>query len=420
MQEDWLYYLWQFKRFHLSELKTECGQSVTILKTGERNSNAGPDFFNAKIIIGDTLWAGNVELHLKASDFIKHKHEGDPRYRSIILHVVFENDLKGLDTLSFFTLELKKYTDEKLLSSLKDYMSQKKVIKCGGFTFSENSLVVENWLERLTIERLERKVEQIISLQQKKKYSNEELLFALLLRGFGYGINAEYFEWISNRVSLAMVRRIGDHPDDVEALLLGASNLLSATIEDDYFIQQKKTYKLLSNKFQLSDTDIVSPSFLRLRPAAFPVIRLSQFANFICRNQRLMEKVLAFETVKDVYSFLHSNSLEYWNTHYVFGKSGSFKVKQTGAALLDLILVNVIVPFLFYYGKKNNEEIYLEKALLLASKTKPENNSVIKAWKCAGYKVSNAAKSQAFLELYNNYCSKNRCMECAIGCMLIK
>jgi len=420
MQEDFLHYVWKHKAFSSASLKTTRGESISVLKLGEHNHNSGPDFFNAQLSIDGQLWAGNVEIHIKSSDWYVHGHEKDKAYDNVILHVVWEHDTDIFrnDNSVIPTLELKNFVDVHLINNYKELLQSKSWINCETHYSEVDEFVLNNWLERLYIERLERKSGEILKFLKDSQNDWEAVLFKMLLKNFGLKVNGEAFFSLANSVDYAIIRKLQNNVLDFEALLFGQASLLEDDIQELYFLDSKERYQYLVQKFQLNNQGVLPLQFFRLRPPNFPTIRLSQFANLYTSEQQLFSKVLELKTKDEFYKLFSKGVSSFWMTHYTFGKqSKSFK-KVITRAFIDLLLINTVIPLKFsyakYLGNNINEEIFD-----LLSELNQENNSIVNKYMELKPIKKNALSSQGLLQLKQYYCDKNKCLQCAVGSSLI-
>lgn len=432
MQEEFLWHIWKFRLFDSRNLQTTGGEVLQIIKTGEHNRDAGPDFFNARIKIGKTVWAGNVEMHLRASDWKKHFHEKNRAFDNIILHIVYEADAKLFrkNGEEIPALELKNRIPQNIYGKYLRFKASRDWIPCGKQISSVEKFTLNNWLDRLLVERLERKSKAITESLKQNKNNWEETFYQFLARNFGQKINSEPFELFARALPVSVLAKHKNSLSQIEALLFGVAGMLSPTPtlparegagkqHDEYFLELQKEFKFLKQKFNLKSIDSSLWKFMRLHPPNFPTIRISQFANLIFRASHLFSKILEAATVEQIINLLYAETSEYWETHYRFGKTSAKRKKILGKDSIHLIIINTIVPFLFVYGKERGEEKLCERALLFLEKTDAENNSIVSKWKTAGVPAKNAYQTQALLQLKNEYCSKKRCLECAVGAKLL-
>lgn len=420
MHEEFLHYLWKHRRYRSLGLKITEGSVLRVLKVGEHNNNAGPDFLNSRIIIDDQEWVGNVELHIKSSDWYVHGHEVDEAYDNVILHVVWVDDMTVFDANhnKIATLELKNYVDEEFLNSYRSLRKLKKWINCEHRIKEVDDFTWMYWKEQLLIRRLYRKTEDFIGLFKKLDKNWEELLFLLLAKNFGLKINAETFFSIAKSISFSVFKKERFNILSLEALLFGQGNLLyNLTGSDEYMKALKKEYDYLKHKHQLSD-NLLSLNFFRLRPSNFPTIRLSQFASLYNVNSHLFSKIIEAKRKEELYEIFEIVASEYWDRHYVFNKVSVKRVKKLSKSFIDLLIVNTVIPLKYMYAKSLGKEIF-EDLLELYYSIKPEKNMVIDKFEAVKIKVSSAADSQSLIELYTNYCRSYKCLQCEIGNKLL-
>ncbi|WP_179376599.1 DUF2851 family protein [Winogradskyella wichelsiae] len=421
MQEDFLHYIWKHKAFDSLFLETTENEKISIVNLGQHNHNAGPDFFNAQLTISDQLWAGNVEIHIKSSDWYVHNHETDKAYDNVILHVVWEHDTEIFrkDNSEIPTLELKHYVDKSLIHNYQNLLKSKTWINCESNFNEVNDFLLNNWLERLYIERLEQKSETIQHLLTDSNNDWEAVLFKMLLKNFGLKVNGEPFLSLSNSFDFSVFRKLQNNVHNVEALLFGQAGLLDVeTIEESYFIDLKHKYGFLKQKFNLDNRSTLPLQFFRLRPPNFPTIRLSQFANLYTLEPHLFSKVMELKTLDQLYEFFNKGVTQFWMTHYTFAKTSKVAKKTMTKSFIDLLIINTLIPLKFSYAKSLGKPVEEDLFQLIRS-LKIENNSIIN--KFLGLKPieKNALSSQGLLQLKQYYCDKNKCLHCAIGNDLI-
>lgn len=442
MQEEFLWHIWKFRLFDNKNLTTTSGEEIQILKVGEYNTDSGPDFFNARIKIGGTEWAGNVEIHTSASDWHKHKHTADKAYDNIILHVVHEADEKLFRKSGeeIPTMELKDKIPQNIYGKYLQFKSSKDWIPCEKQISSVDKFTLNNWLDRLLVERLERKSKAITDSLRQNKNNWEETFYQMLARNFGQKINSEPFELLAKALPVFVLTKHKNNLLQLEALLFGTAGMLSPTPalpsregagkqHDNYFLKLQKEYKFLKQKFKLKPIDSFLWKFMRLHPPNFPTIRISQFANLIYKSSHLFSKILEASSVKQIISLLETETSEYWRTHYVFDKQtplssrrgvGGEAKKKLGSDSINTIIINTIVPFLFIYGKEKGEEKLCDRSLSFLEKLQPESNAIISKWKSIGIPAKSSYETQALLQLKNEYCSHKKCLSCSIGNALLK
>lgn len=416
MTEDFLHYVWKFQKFSTNNLSTTNGESIIVEKVGAHNLNSGPDFFNTKVSINNQLWAGNVEIHLKSSDWYAHYHENDEAYDNVLLHVVWEYDVEVFrkDNSVIPTLELKTIVPEKLLHNYKKLTTKKlQWIPCDKDFSKVDDFTFDNWLESLYVERLKQK--SILIEEELKKSNNhwESVLYKLLCKNFGLKVNGESFYSIANSISYNLIAK-SKYAITFEALLLGQAGLLEQKIEDSYFKDLKENYTFLKHKHQLDNSQVITSKYFRLRPPNFPTIRLSQFANLYNKNPSLFSSIIKINSQLEMYDFFDVSAGEYWDSHYNFGVSSFNRKKKLTKPFIDLLLINTIIPVLFSYGKYMGFD-NSEKLLQIAATITSERNSIINKFNQLRPSSKNSLHSQALLQLKNEYCNKKKCLQCVIG-----
>ena len=415
MKEALLHHLWKTKKFDLNDLKTTDGEELSISNFGIHNHDAGPDFLNGKIKVGDTTWNGHIEIHIKASDWNNHKHQNDPAYNSVILHVVYQNDkpITNKNGQPIPTLELrgkfpKNYVDnyEQLTAALSWIPCEKQLA-----TIDKSGLPF--FLERILINRLVRKQERIQALLDLTKNDWEEVLYRMLMRYFGLKVNGEAFERLAEAAPLSLVKKQGLSVIQKESLLFGQAGLLQQ--QDEHFAELEKEYKHQRTKYKLIPMTGVEWKFSKLRPPNFPTIRIAQIAALYHATPQLFSAIVSEPTIKNINELLNVSASAYWDTHYLPTKVSSKKTKRLGQTSKDVLMINVVVPLLFTYASQLSNESLKERALTLLTEVKAENNNIIRRWKEMDIKPDSAAQSQALIELKNEYCSKYDCLNCQLG-----
>ena len=421
MKEDFLHYLWKFKKFDALNLKTFNGEEITIVNVGQYLELAGPDFFNGQIVIGNQKWAGNIEIHLKSSDWYVHHHERDEAYENVILHVVWEHDTEIFrkNNSEIPVLELKKYVDAATISKYQSLIAPKSWIFCEKQLKDIDDFTFKNWQERLFFERLERKSKPIFELLEQTNQDWEAVLFCLLAKNFGLNTNGEIFLSIAQSIPFSVIRKESFEVENLEALLLGSAGLLDSEKEDTYFKDLKFRYFYLLHKYQLEKKIFEPVQFFKHRPDNFPTIRLSQLANLYHVHQNLFSKICNSTSVKNIYGIFEITASNYWQNHYQFDKESTKKKKQLSKSFIDLILINTIIPLQFAYAKSLGKEIS-EDLIQLLNEVASEKNAIMDKFNSFGIKSKNAFESQSLLQLKNEYCNKSRCLDCGIGIELLK
>ena len=422
MTEDFLYYVWQYKLFSTSGIFTSENQQISVKKAGTHNKNEGPDFLNAHLEIDNQLWVGNVEMHVKSSDWYLHKHEEDANYDAVILHIVWEYDadiyMKNNQPLP--TLELKNFVDQNLIKNYNSLIYQKQNwIPCDKQIKNVDQFLIDNWLERLYFERLEQKSTFIKELLEASNYDFEAILFQLLAKNFGLKINGEAFIQLAKSIDFSIIRKVSFDENQLTALLFGQAGFLEETLKVNYHQQLKDEYEYLKHKYQLKSIAKNTFQFFRMRPHNFPTIRIAQLSALFATHQNLFSKLMDISKKEGFYELFSFEMNHFWQTHYTFEKESKKSPKKLTKSFIDLVLINTILPLKFVYlkhRKELNEEVFLK----LIKQIKSEKNSIIDKFSDLKIISKNALESQALLELKNNYCTKKRCLHCAIGNNLLR
>ncbi len=417
MNERLLQFIWQHLYFAKEHLFTVKGQPVIILSQGVLNTNQGPDFLQARLSIDHVLWAGNIELHLRTSDWDRHGHTGNEHYNNIILHVVWEHDLHEEQPLP--VLELKNRVASSLLNRYYELMQQKSFIPCSELASTVPEIIWSNWKERMIAERLFEKNEKINRLLNATNYHWEETFWQMLARNFGITVNADAFEAMACSIPVNLLAKHKNQIHQLEALLFGQLGLLNSEFKEDYPQLLKKEYQFLQKKHKLQQPSCLI-SYLRMRPSNFPTVRLAQLAMLIHQSHHLFSKVLEAENLQNVQKLFSVTANDYWHYHYQFDEKAAFRKKQTGMGMIDNILINTVIPVLFAYAEYHNKEQLKQKALLWLQQLPKENNNITSKWEQAGIEHTNAFDSQALLHLKRHYCDDKFCLNCAVGNKLVK
>ena len=420
MKEKLLQYIWQFQYFNKNELATIDGEPLQIIHQGSFNTNQGADFFEAKIKIGNTTWAGNIELHIKSSDWVLHKHSADKNYNNIILHVVWQHDTEiNIAGNKLPALELHNKVSKLLLKKYEELMNASLFIPCANYVHTIKEITLLSWKQRLLAERLEEKSANILSCLEQNNFHWEETFWWLIAKNFGIKINSEAFEKTARSLSVNILSKHKNQIHQLEALLFGQAGLLEKEFSDDYPKMLQKEYEFYKKKYKLQQP-VAQLFFLRMRPANFPTLRLAQLAMLISNSTHLFSKVKESVSVSEVKHFLEVTANDYWHYHYVFDEASPFKKKTLGEQMADNIIINTIVPILFAYGLHHNEQQYKDKAIAWLERISPEKNLITKGFESLKFANKNSFDSQAYIQLKNKYCDHKRCLECSIGNALLK
>jgi hypothetical protein len=421
MKEDFLHHVWQHKKFAVTQLQTTTGESIQILNSGQYLQQTGPDFFNAQLIIGNQKWAGNIEIHLKSSDWYLHNHEKDTNYDSVILHVVWEYDIPIFrkNNTEVPTLELKKYVELADLHKYQSLTTQKAWIYCENDISKVNDFIFRNWQERLYFERLERKATEIKQLLQVSNNDWEAILFYLLAKNFGLNTNGILFQNMAKSIPFSVIRKESFAIENLEALFFGQANMLEANFQDNYTNKLQHDYNYLIKKYKITKNVFDKVEFFKHRPDNFPTIRLAQLAALYFKEHNLFSKIISFNVISELYDLFKVEVSNYWETHYNFDKTSVLKKKKMTNSFIDLILINTILPIRFAYEQSIQKQSSAEIIELIEA-IQPEKNIIVDRFATIGIVAENAFQTQSLLQLKKEYCDHKKCLQCAIGIHLLK
>ena len=423
--EQLLHYTWKHKLYPLKELTTSDGQRVEIVDPGLHNRNAGPDFFNAKIRIGSTMWVGNVEIHDKSSDWYQHGHDKDSRYDNVVLHVAAELDTEVMKSNGEYVPQLQLSVPDDVLTHYDELQKTDEYPPCYKVIPHLSALIIHSWMAALQTERLEQKTEAIRKRAELCNGSWEDAYFVTLARNYGFGINGEVFEQWAYNIPLNAVAHHRDDLFQIEAIFMGQAGLLELdsipeyyqkdALNDGYFAKLRNEYQYLAHKFSMKPIDFKLWRFLRLRPQNFPHIRISQLANLYYQQKAGLSQLIECETLDELKSVLKSQVTPYWETHYTFGSTSPKNEKHLSYGSINLLMINTAIPMLFAYGRHTTKEVLCDKAFDFLEQLKAENNHIIRMWQQVGLPVKTAGDSQALIQLKKEYCDKKECLRCRFG-----
>jgi hypothetical protein len=420
--EEFLQYVWENRLFNNENLQTENGETVEIINVGKRNTDSGPDFFNAKIKIDNTIWVGNIEIHRFASDWDRHNHNTNAAYNNVILHVaeiidkpVFRSNGEEIPAVVLHYPAALKTNYQKLLDA-------KTWIACQSQFHKIDPIILQLGFNRLMIERLEDKTNEILVRLQQNNNDWNETFYQMLARMFGFKVNAVPMEMLAKSLPIGIFAKHKSSLFQLEALLFGNSGLLNdQLLGDDYYLNLRNEYSFLYKKYQLKGIESHLWKFMRLRPGNFPTVRISQLAALIHRSHGLFSRITEIEDLSELKKLFEVQASEYWNSHYSFNKNSTRNsVKELGDNYINALIINVLIPFLFVYGEKQNKEYLKNRSLEFLEYLPSEENSIIEKWKSMGVESRSAFESQALLQLKNNYCERKKCLNCQIGVKLVK
>ena len=430
-KERLLHYVWKHKLFPLAPLSTTDGQRVEVIDPGLHNTNAGPDFFNAKVRVGDTLWVGNVELHTRASDWFLHRHDRDAAYDNVVLHVVEEDDgCRAITSAGDQPPQMVLPVPGSVKANYEELLRADSYPPCHRVIGLLPRLTQHSWMSALQTERLQQKTEAIDERARKAGGSWEQAFFTTLARNFGFGVNGDAFETWAAHLPLYAAAHHRDDPFQVEALFLGQAGLLNVaavaehrqleTASDGYFQRLSREYGYLAHKFSLTPMNGRLWRFLRLRPQNFHYIRISQLVTLYCSRRCSLSQMADCQTPDDARQMLSTEPTPYWHTHYTFGNESKASDKRLSRSSTDLLIINTVVPMLYAYGRHTAREQLCDRAFRFLEQLKAEDNSIVRMWRQCGLSVENAGDTQALIQLKRHYCDRKDCLRCRFGYEYLK
>lgn len=425
MKESFLHFIWQFQYFNKSNLKTETGEAVEILKTGMPNTDSGPDFSGARIRIGKVEWHGDVEIHIKASDWYKHKHETDGAYDKVILHVVEEQDkvVHRADGTRLPTLCLKDRADAEKLQNFEKLMAGKSPLPCYNSFNSVEPILCSDMREKALIGRLREKAGFVKQLINSIKGDRDEAAYILLARAFGFKLNADAFETTVRSLPLHVVLKHSDDLLQTEALFFGQAGFLDDDVSDPYYLLLQKEYKFLAKKYNLLPykSERYIWKFSKVRPANFPTLRMAQFAVLIKEQGRLYDTLIHTSNINELETLFSVPVSDYWNFRYDFNKISPRKTSSTpGIGSIRSIIINAVIPLLIYHSLNKDDDSYTEKALKILETLPAEKNKITRIWENLNIRVKSAADTQAYIGWHKNFCKPKKCLNCSVGQALVR
>jgi hypothetical protein len=420
--EDFLCHIWRFRLFNTLQIFCESGERLEVLNPGILNRDAGPDFTNAKLRIGEVLWAGNVEVHLRSSDWLLHGHHHDRSYDSVILHVVYQYDLPIVrdDGIKVPVLVLKELFNESLFLNYTELVSNMNKFPCEKQLGAVGDITISSFLPGIAIERLEQKSAEVFGVLSQLKGNWDESFYRFLARNFGFKVNALPFELLAASLPQQILAKHKDNAVQIDALIFGQAGFLRADFEIGYPGLLKTEYQFLSTKYRLKNIDKSLWKFLRMRPPNFPTIRLAQFSGLIAGSGHLFSRVMEAEKLVELYSLFSGIQVNsFWSDHYHFDKVSPQVRVHLGLQSVQNILINTICLFLFSYGKYTDQQIFVDRAINFLEELPAEKNSIINYYSGCGLHPDNAFFSQALLQLNKCYCSQKKCLNCGIGIKIL-
>lgn len=421
MTESFLHYLWENKLFKTDNLISDTGDAIQILHPGYYNTNSGPDFFNAQLKIGNTLWAGNIEIHINSSDWLKHNHQNDPAYDGVLLHVVYYNDVKILrkDSSIIPTIELKGLFQEQLWGNFLELISKNHWVACAEELSTVPTNILNNVLEEKVEERLRFKSHQILISLNGLKGDWEECLYQYLAKNFGFQINSLPFEMLARSIPLKVLRNEMFDKDNLNSLLYGQGGMMDIEYHDHYPKELQKKYFYFQSKYKLKSLPVSYWKYLRMRPVNFPTIRIAQFSALVTSVNNLFSVCRELRSKEEFYQLFSTPIHPYWDDHFLFDKPSTPLKKNIGNTSIDNIIINTFIPFQFAWGHFTNEPVVKRNAVDLLRTIHSEKNHLVEKWKEFGVKAKNAADGQALIQLKRYHCEEKKCLTCAIGKSII-
>lgn len=416
MKEEYLHHIFKTKQLG-NVFTTTNGQQVEILDFGKYNHNSGPDFLECKVKIDDKIWAGQIEFHVKASDWLKHHHQNDKNYNNVILHMVFEYDMDiQSGEMILPTVEIKELINQNHYSKYQNYISSKNWIACQNDLAKVDGFIIYQQKEKALLNRLERKSNQIIELINQFKGDKQKVFFIQLFKAFGTKVNQQAFERLGELFDWRIPAKLNFDSLKIQAYLFGSAGFLNQDIDDEYFLKLKNEFEFIHQKFQLKIMSIKEWKFSTMRPANFPTVRLAQLAHLLV-NQNLLSDLHEFKSFKNQFNIQLN---KYWKIHYNFGKQGKKSTPNLTQPFINLILINVYVPYVFSLGRLHDDETLKSSTFDLLNSIKPESNTILTNWKKLNIQVKSAFDTQALIEQKNEYCTSHQCLNCRIGYNLLK
>lgn len=424
MKEEFLHWLWKNRLFDESLLTSDGSCKIEILTPGEYNRDSGPDFFNTRLIINGTEWAGNTEIHINASDWYRHGHHTDHSYDNVILHLVSNNDCETYTASGRKLVTARLAYDDVLWENYLNLVNNPTPLACGRYASTLDMFRIRHWLNSLAVDRLEHKSNEISEKLRKNNNDWEGTLYWLISRYFGFRVNTDPFEQLATRLPLKVIKKHADNLLQVESLLFGTAGMLDEAlfreaINDGYYRLLMREYSVLRTKYSLQPVEGWTWKFHRLRPANFPTIRISQLAALLTGRHGLFSRILECTNAGQLYEILTVKASAYWNDHYIFGKKSTERTCAAGKESADLLIINAVVPLLFVYGRAKQQQEICERALDILESLPPEDNSLITDYTSAGIIPDSAFTTQALIELRTLWCRFHRCLDCHIGSSLI-
>ncbi len=424
LSEDILHFVWKYQLFTTQDLRTQSSKPIRVIQVGNHNHHAGPDFMAARMVIEGVEWGGNVEVHVRASDWERHRHHRDNAYNNVVLHVVYEYDkpVYRADGTLLETLELKPRISSTVLPRYRELMSGMWWIPCEKLIHKVPSFHLSQWLSRLLMERFEHKISVIYETLDQQRGSWEDTCYIWMARSFGFKVNSQAFEQLARSLPQSVIAKHKHNRLAVEALFFGQAGMLEDRVFKDAYPQAlQREYAHLRRLHSLQPMDAAIWRFMRTRPGNFPTVRIGQFAALCLRSTQLFATITGTTEIRSLKALFDELPINhYWQKHYRFDEPSAIRGNQLGERSIDALLINVVAGIMFAYGKYIGKETYIYRAIALLEELKAEDNAVLGRFSALGVNAAHAAESQALLQMKAFYCDKKKCLDCGVGLQLIK
>lgn len=423
IQEALLHYVWRSKRWDMQDLTLSDGRPLEILRFGVPNHDAGPDFLEGQVLIDGMQWYGQVEMHVRASDWNLHGHQNDPRYDNVILHVVYDHDVNiyRSDGSLIPTLIIdNRRMAPNVIDQYAQLIQSERWIPCADLITQVDDAFIRFYLDRLVAHRLAEKASLYALWLREHQGDWETVLYMAICRTLGLKVNADAMEALAQAVPLSVINKNSHDPEIVIAILYGQAGLLSSD-SDPQSMKWLQSYEFAKHKYQLQSIPQLLWKYARMRPAAFPTIRIAQLAAIYLHESQLMQFLRDADTSDEIKNRFAVTAHSYWDTRFVFGPPvHDKKPKKLGKATIDLLLINAIAPMLYLYGDQTGDIAYVDKAIDLLYTIEAEKNHITNGFLSLGVKARHAADSQALVHLKRQYCDSKQCLQCSIGDRLLR
>lgn len=421
--EKLMQFIWEYRLWNPAQMTTNDGRRVRVIDPGRRNDDAGPDFFNAKIEIDGCIWAGNVEIHYRASDWKRHGHDHDKAYDSVILHVVDKDDAPVFRSNGERIPQMVMHCPPGFVERYAELTNTLTELPCRQVIASMSALETADWIQSLGFERLQAKSLRIRQLLEKYRGSWEDVCYVTLARNIGFGTNNDAFELLAKSLPLNLLHKHADSLLQLEALFFGQAGQLDETESrnDPYRSRLSNEYRFLKAKFSLRQPQGLVWKSFRMRPQNFPWRRIALLAHLVHGGFRLMTDLLEADGDENRLRNLFDIQLTgYWQTHYSFGHASPEATVALSKNSVDIILINTVAPLYYTYGDVTDNYGLAERAVTLLERLKPERNRITEHLSGAGLKIDSAFASQAAIQLNNEHCLPRKCLFCRAGHKLLR